>query len=1614
MSFSRHSFFRSLRGLGTPSSAPTHKPRRSPVRFIHGRRLRLEPLEDRSLLSVGVGGMVWHDLNADGIRSLDEPGIAAAVAEVFSSADEIIGNADDVSLGVAITDAEGLYSFADLPEAANYYVVFRTPVGYEFTAQDAGGDDSLDSDANATGMSTLLSVEAGENDIVIDAGLVGEASASDWSFSIGDSLYAEYSGGNAVAVDGEGNVYIVGRAQTNPFEAEPSEIDLDPGPGTTMLLSEQAFVAKYTSAGALVWASYVAPDTSSESEGIDLAVTSNGTVFATGNYYDTNSGDRGVFVTQLDNGGNVSWQKIISYDPTIIISNKATAIAMADDGSVCITGCYRGTVDFNPGPGVYELTSEGFWDGFVLKLNSEGTFVWAASIGGTGSDYVHDVDIDADGNVYVTGSYEFEVDFDPGEGEYFLTANEITDSGMFVLRLDSTGDFVWAKSAAGTGDTSGYSIVSAADGSVYVAGSFRGSTDFGLGEDSYVLEPIQNTRTVFVLKMDSLGDLVWADRMNAPYYDGGSIEAALGANGNLYVLAGRGWSKSRQYPPDVFVSGPTLYQFYYVYVSAIWDADGSARGIVELARQQTSGTILDGFSRPSDGLGMVFSDDGSLYATYTLGFHSLFAEENASIFVQKYSELSAPTDILLSSTTVDDGLGVGTLVGELSVDTTSASDYSYSLVSGEGDDDNDSFTIDGFGRLLTADIFDAAVKDSYSIRVRATDNYGQYNEKVFTITVVNVPYGLTLESPKYANVVSPIVTVGLAEGVENVLDGTTIWLDVDRNFDGVFESLGYATATFDNETATFQITPELSDGDFQLRARSTDQFGEEIFSPAVAMVIDTKPPHVHLSAPESTNDQQQSIIVNAQEGMTPNFTPAGSGLADYATAYLDVDLNNDGDFNDEGEAGYTTATLVDGAAAFNVSPALAEGTYNLRARVSDAAGNEGESNVAVMVVDLSAPTVFIGEPSAESTEYGPVTFIVTYDDANFDVSTLTAADVTLVSTGTAVGTVTVDDGAGKVRIVTISDITGEGTLSISIDAGTASDRAGNFAPAAGPSAAVNVVSTAHRIGDVVVVEAVESNNNDVLENTDKLLITWAVRGVDATPNVELLVGGQKVSTIYGPYMSADGAYMFAGVFGPLAAGTHSYTIKSLDGLGDATTRAGEFNVSIPAVAGPTISKVVVAESASGGNKILESNEQGVITWNVNSPAGVASRTVKIDGQNVSTIYGPYSNNYAAVFGPLSAGQHEYTIQVTDNNGVTTTEYGAFTVQAVSVAGPTISKVVVAESASGGNKILESNEQGVLTWNVNSPAGVASRTVKIDGQNVSAIYGPYSNNYAAVFGPLSAGQHEYTIQATDRNGVTTTEYGTFSVQAAAPGLNITNVVVADRPGFSDGDKILETNEQLVITWHIDSTAGVASRSLKVNGQSVSLVGGPDASGNCYGVFGPLPAATYSYLITVADQSGGMKTHEGSFNVLAALTLDAQAGPSGFAAELTETELASVAVEAARRWQTALGAEATAALAGVSFVIADLPGNLLGTAVDGTIRIDRDAAGYGWFVDSTPDEDEEFIGDAFASQVARDNTAAVGRADLLTAVLHEFGHLLGFEHDEAGLMGDLLPLSTRRTQ
>ncbi len=144
------------------------------------------------------------------------------------------------------------------------------------------------------------------------------------------------------------------------------------------------------------------------------------------------------------------------------------------------------------------------------------------------------------------------------------------------------------------------------------------------------------------------------------------------------------------------------------------------------------------------------------------------------------------------------------------------------------------------------------------------------------------------------------------------------------------------------------------------------------------------------------------------------------------------------------------------------------------------------------------------------------------------------------------------------------------------------------------------------------------------------------------------------------------------------------------------------------------------------------------------------------------------------------------------------------------------------------------------------------------------------------------------------------------------------------------------------------------------------------------------------------------------------VDASTPPSGGAQLLSESQLQPIVTAAERQWAVADGSQVLATLADAKVEIADLPAGMLGETAGNTVLIDRDAAGYGWFVDPTPNNNSAFPNrlDQYTLG-AQSGSPAANRVDLLTTVMHELGHVLGYADDTAGdLMNVTLPLGERR--
>jgi hypothetical protein len=102
-------------------------------------------------------------------------------------------------------------------------------------------------------------------------------------------------------------------------------------------------------------------------------------------------------------------------------------------------------------------------------------------------------------------------------------------------------------------------------------------------------------------------------------------------------------------------------------------------------------------------------------------------------------------------------------------------------------------------------------------------------------------------------------------------------------------------------------------------------------------------------------------------------------------------------------------------------------------------------------------------------------------------------------------------------------------------------------------------------------------------------------------------------------------------------------------------------------------------------------------------------------------------------------------------------------------------------------------------------------------------------------------------------------------------------------------------------------------------------------------------------------------------------------------------------------------------GVNLTFADLPGAAVGQTVGSSITLDTNAAGNGWFIDTTPGQNEEWLPTSNPNEwVAKEGSAAYGKMDMLSVLLHEYGHALGIDHsaDSHDYMGTTLTAGARR--
>lgn len=351
--------------------------------------------------------------------------------------------------------------------------------------------------------------------------------------SNGGSLGANGDKGWSIAVDANGNVYTTGA-----FEATA---DFDPGPGVYNLTSaggSDIFISKLDANGNFVWTKQMGG--TANDQGLSIIVDANGNVYTTGVFRGTVDFDPGagvynltavvgndVFISKLDVNGNFLWAKQMGSGG----NTRSNSIALDANGNIYTTGNFQNTADFDPGAGVYNLTSIVGNDVFISKLDANGNFIWAKQIECASTNWSNSIAVDASENVYTTGYFQGTADFDSGFGTYNLTSAGSDD--IFVSKLDILGNFLWAKQMGGTTSDRSFSIALDANGNSYTTGNFTGTADFDSGPGVYNLTSVGG-QDVFVSKLDANGNFIWAKQMGGTSNEL-AYSIAIDANEYIYT-----------------------------------------------------------------------------------------------------------------------------------------------------------------------------------------------------------------------------------------------------------------------------------------------------------------------------------------------------------------------------------------------------------------------------------------------------------------------------------------------------------------------------------------------------------------------------------------------------------------------------------------------------------------------------------------------------------------------------------------------------------------------------------------------------------------------------------------------------------------------------------------------------------------------------------------------------------------------------------------------------------------------------------------------------------------------------------------------------------------------
>ncbi len=1244
--------------------------------------------------------------------------------------------------------------------------VVNDPAGNVYVTGSLQGTANFNPGPNVTNLSST-----GSRDVFVAR--YSPTGALVWAKNLRGANSGSVAQGAAVAVDPSGNVFVTG-SYTGTVNFDPNTVNA----GATLTSpsgGNDVFLAKYDANGNFLWADDVSGTSGAIDEGYALAVDGSGNVAIAGSFQNsakfgattlTASGSFDNFVAKVNASGQFAWAKASSGSGSTVA--QSAGLAFDASGNLIATGLFSGSVNFGTPASPLTLTSVGSTDVFIQKFDGSGNMLWAESIGSADVDQGASVVADASGNVYVTGTFAMTANFNPNPAgtPLNLTAGGFEDG--FLVKLSSTGQFVWAKDlsvspsyTAGRGEGVGLDAL----GHVFVAGYYQGTIQLDPTAANASLTSL-GSFDVFVAEYDTSGNFLASQSAGGANFDS---EVGVGVNSSGQVaIAGRysgpatfGSSTLPAFSKSIFIAqlasasptppaapgAPVLEAASDTGVSSTDGLTNATTLVLDENTVSASGNTVrllrDGVVVGSRvGAGPI-TDPGPVpngvhvYTAVQINAQGLVSTASSATTVTVNTKIPATPAAPLLLGADDSGV-----VGD------GITNVKQPRITGSIDPNTIAQLLDSFGNVLAST--PASSTGSYTLTVPAPLSDGpapfriREQDLAGNLSAASPGVNLVIDTTPPATPAAPVLLADddsgiVGDGITNVkqprITGTVAANTTVQLLDSFGDVLTSAQ-TGSTGSYTLTIPAALPDGPAPFRVRAVDVAGNlSVVSPGMNLVIDTTPPAAPSAPTLLAADDSGLLGDNITNVRQPRLT--GTALAGSSVQLL----------NAQGSVIGSASVGSNGSYTLSPTSPLADGVYALRVADIDVAGNLSQPGLPLTLTILATQPVAPAVPALLAADDSGVVgdgittiaqpHLVGTAPANATVRIITATG-TLIGSGTA-------GASGAYSILPSTSF----SAGIYLLEAQVIDVAGNIGTPSLPfTLTIQTPATPPSAPSTPVLLAADDSGTkgDGITNVNRPRFFGT-----ATANTTVQLVSPNGTILGSAPTASNGSYTVA-LTSPLTDGTYTLLARDVDASGNisAPSSSATFTIDATPAAAPAAPSLLAADdSGVKGDGITNVNTPRIVG---NAPANATVQLVNAAQTVLGTSTAASDGSYTlSTSPPFVDGTYSLSVEVVDVAG---------NVSAPS-APLSLTILTTVPTTPSAPTLLVSDDSGTLgdgITNVNLPhlTGTA-----LAGSTVQLLNG----SGAVIASTIASSSGLYTVQPTSALADGTATYHTRDLNAA---------------------------------------------------------------------------------------------------------------------------------------------------------------------------------------------------------------------------------------------------------